>query len=115
MPILGTVIDADGDVKHLESGDDAFFGFKTALRDSDVVRLIETIREDDAEKFSTFNYMLIENITMNVELADLPGTLAVQDLEYEIKRMKVPKLTQILLSTGIILCECQSISNLMQT
>ncbi|VDL65012.1 unnamed protein product [Hymenolepis diminuta] len=72
MPTLGTVIDADGDVKHLESGDDAFFGFKTGLRDSDVMRLIETVREDDAVKFSTFNYTLIGDITMNVELADLP-------------------------------------------
>lgn len=72
IPVLGRVIDADGDIKHLDNGDDAFSGFKTELRDAEVMKLIATIREDDAEKFSNFNFKRLENLTMNVTLTELP-------------------------------------------
>ncbi|KAM7535016.1 hypothetical protein Aperf_G00000093274 [Anoplocephala perfoliata] len=75
MPVLGQLINDEGDVRHLDSGDDAFYGFRTELRDSEVLRLIGTIRDDDAEKFCTFKFERIEDISMNVVLTDLPESV----------------------------------------
>lgn len=72
LPLLGQVIGEDGDATNLDLDEGAFSGFCTDLRDSEVLRLIETIRKDDAKQFSSFTFRRIESLTMNVTLTDLP-------------------------------------------
>ncbi|KAM7535968.1 hypothetical protein Aperf_G00000093241 [Anoplocephala perfoliata] len=73
VPLLGQVVSDEGNIKRLESGNDAFYGFRADLQASEVVRLIGTIQDDDAEKFCTFKFEQIEGILMNVVLTELPA------------------------------------------
>ncbi|KAL5970303.1 Transient receptor potential cation channel subfamily M member 8 [Taenia solium] len=73
LPLLGQVIGEDGDATNLDLDEEAFSGFRTDLRDNEVLRLIETIRKDDAKQFSSFTFRRIESLTMNVTLTDLPS------------------------------------------
>ncbi|VDM24739.1 unnamed protein product [Hydatigera taeniaeformis] len=73
IPLLGQVIGENGESTNLDLDEGAFFGFCTDLRDSEVIRLIETIQRDDAKQFSSFVFKRIESLTMNVILTELPS------------------------------------------
>ncbi|KAH9284886.1 Transient receptor potential cation channel subfamily M member 6 [Echinococcus granulosus] len=73
LPLLGQAIDEDGDTTNLDPDEGAFFRFRTDLRDSEVLRLIETIQKDDAKQFSSFTFKRIESLTMDVTLTELPS------------------------------------------
>ncbi|CDI98398.1 hypothetical protein EmuJ_000224800 [Echinococcus multilocularis] len=73
LPLLGQAIDEDGDTTNLDPDEGAFFRFRTDLRDSEVLRLIETIQKDDAKQFSSFTFKRIESLTMDVILTELPS------------------------------------------
>ena len=83
LPLLGQVIDDEGDMKNLDLGEDAFTGFHTDLRDSEVLRLIDTIYKDDVSQFSSFNMTRLDSLTMNAKLTDLPVSNNFSNVLYE--------------------------------